>query len=80
MADHGLLTVSVPSFLVECLVYAVEDWHFLMDGDDRYARVRRVARRIQELLSNPQSARALVEVNEIKLLFHPSQAWSYSAP
>ena len=76
MTDHGLLAVSVPSFLVECLVYVVEDWHFLVPTDDRYDRVRRVTIRIQELLSDPAIAAALTEINEIKYLFHPAQAWS----
>ena len=78
MTARRVLTVSVPSFLVECLAYLVEDWHFLVDGDDRYARVRRVAMRIQELLSNPQAEASLCEINELKLLFHPAQAWSHS--
>jgi hypothetical protein len=78
MNDRGILTVSVPSFLVECLVYLVEDWYFLADGDDRYSRVRRVSLRIQELLSDPVAAHSLREMNEVKLLFHPGQAWTYS--
>lgn len=77
MKERGILTVNVPSFLVECLVYLVEDWHFLVDGEDRYSRVRRVARRIQELLSNPAMVGSLREINELKLLFDPGQAWTY---
>lgn len=77
MEDAGLLTVRVPSFLVECLVYRVEDAYFLVESDDRYDRVRRVARRIQELLSNRAAAERLCEINDIKLLFRPNQAWTY---
>ncbi len=76
MADRGLLTVKVPSFLVECLVYSVEDQHFLVEADDRYDRVRRVARRIQEMVSTDFVACRMTEVNEIKSLFHRDQAWT----
>lgn len=79
MADRGLQNVNVPSFVIECLVYVVEDEHFLVPGDDRYSRVRRVALRIQQLLGAPQVAARLTEINEIKLLFHADQAWTYSA-
>lgn len=77
MEDAGVLTVKVPSFLIECLVYCVEDAYFLVESDDRYDRVRRVARRIQELLSNRAAADRLCEINDIKLLFRPNQAWTY---
>ena len=74
MADRGLLTVAVPSFLVECLVYAVEDGYFLVDRDDRYDRVRRIALRMRELLTKWPSA--LTEINGIKPLFGPEQGWT----
>ncbi len=75
MATRGLFTTEVPSFLIECLVYAVGDDYFLVDSDDAYDRVVRVLRRMRELVSNPLAAAALTEINEIKLLFHASQPW-----
>ena len=77
MSDRGLLQIKVPSFLVECLVYAVEDSYFLVDGDDRYGRVQRVARRMQQLVSDRDTAASLYEINAVKWLFHQDQAWSY---
>lgn len=77
MAERGLLHVKVPSFLVECLVYAVEDAYFLVESDDRYERVKRVAHRMHAMVSDPQIAARMLEINEIKLLFHEVQAWDY---
>lgn len=79
MTARGLLTVSVPSFLVECLVYAVEDAYFLVESDDRYDRVQRIARRMQALLGASQNAARMTEINEIKWLLRPTQAWSFDA-
>ena len=75
MMERGLLAVKVPSFLVECLVYIVENEYFLVESDDGYDRVRRVALRMQELLNSP-AATSLREINGIKLLFHSSEAWT----
>jgi hypothetical protein len=77
MTDRGLLRVKVPSFLVECLVHAVEDSYFLVDSDDRYDRVRRVALRMQAILLHRPTAANLHEINNLKWLFHDNQAWTY---
>lgn len=77
LKERGLLTVAVPSFLVECLVYLVEDEYFLIESDDQYGRVQRIARRLQALLSNFQATEQMTEINGIKLLFHPDQGWTY---
>jgi len=77
LKDRGLLTVTVPSFLVECLVYLVEDQYFLVEGDDQYGRVRRIAHRLQALLANSQAVAQMTEINGVKLLFHPAQGWTY---
>ncbi len=76
LIDHGKLKAKVPSFLVECLVYEVEDHHFLVEADDRYDRVRRIARRLRQLLVDPQAEAKMHEINGIKWLFHPTQPWS----
>lgn len=77
MTDRGILTIDMPSFLIECLVYRVEDEFFLIQSDDRYSRVQRVARRIQEILANRDTAEHLHEINDLKWLFLPNQTWTY---
>ncbi|API61072.1 hypothetical protein BSL82_10290 [Tardibacter chloracetimidivorans] len=76
MLRTGAMKARVPSFLVECLVYAVEDPYFTVPTDDRYGRVRRVAWRIKQLLSAAQAG--LTEINDIKWLFHADQAWNHA--
>jgi len=74
--DLGLLSPGrVPSFLIESLVYNVEDAAFLYE-EDRYDRMRRVLGRIGELASNPFWTATAREINGVKLLFHVSQPWS----
>lgn len=77
MTDRDLLRVKIPSFLVECLVHGVEDSHFLVESDDRYDRVRRVALRMQAMLKHRPTAADLHEINNVKWLFHETQAWTY---
>lgn len=76
MVDQGIVNAKVPSFLVECLVYAVEDEYFLNKNDDRYDRTRRLAQRMRELLASPTWVSSVTEINGIKLLFGPGQAWT----
>ncbi|MGX5659327.1 hypothetical protein ACWKWV_06345 [Castellaniella ginsengisoli] len=63
MKERGVLHGTVPSFLIECLVYLVEDAYFMVDADDRYARVRRVAQRLQARLRDPQAVPLMTEIN-----------------
>ncbi|MEK1930254.1 MAG: hypothetical protein AAAC47_10805 [Pararhizobium sp.] len=75
MLKQGVLKEKVPSFLIECLVYLVEDAYFTVLDDDRYDRVRRVLARIKAILAHP-TAPYLSEINGIKQLFAPGQAWT----
>ncbi|NEU14539.1 hypothetical protein G3T14_20805 [Methylobacterium sp. BTF04] len=75
LCDQGAIPKRVPSFLVECLVYVVEDWHFLVD-EDRYTRLVRILRRLQVRLGDATWTETATEVNEIKFLFRQAQAWS----
>jgi len=59
---------QVPSFLIECLVYAAPNWAFLVD-EDRYDRVRRVLVEMADLLRHPLRCLATTEINGIKPLF-----------
>lgn len=77
LKERELLTATVPSFLVECLVYLVEDAYFTVEADDRYERVRRVARRLQAQLRNSQTVTQMTEINDIKPLFHTNQGWTH---
>jgi hypothetical protein len=76
MVEHGVLAANAPSFLIECLVYLVDDREFLFDTDDLYGRAWRVARHMQQLLNNPYGIAHLTEINEIKLLFGDHQPWT----
>lgn len=76
LINHGKLKAKVPSFLVESLVYEVEDCHFLVEADDFYDRVRRVAHRLRQLLIDPQAEAKMHEINGIKCLFHATQPWT----
>ncbi|SFM31274.1 hypothetical protein [Methylobacterium pseudosasicola] len=73
--DQGAIPKRIPSFLVECLVYVVEDWHFLVQ-EDRYDRLVRILRRLRVRLGDATWVETATEVNEIKYLFRSSQAWN----
>jgi hypothetical protein len=74
MIDYDITDKRVPSFLVECLVYLAEDEFFTVPGDDRYGRVKRVLQRVKELITGPRVG-GLLEINDRKFLFHPTQGW-----
>jgi hypothetical protein len=76
MTERGALRFDVPSFLVECLVYLVEDRYFTVASDDRYGRVSRVLDRLAEMLENPLIAYSSYEINGVKSLFGGGQAWT----
>jgi hypothetical protein len=77
LVEDGILPAKqVPSFLIECLTGAVENFYFVIDDDDRYNRVHRVLYRMDELLSDPQQIKGMLEINNVKYLFHPSQPWT----
>ncbi len=65
---------QVPSFLVESLVYGVDDFYFVYD-EDRYDRVKRILQRMWEQLENNLWVLTATEINEVKPLFS-SQPWS----
>ncbi|MBY3032436.1 hypothetical protein HF265_25700 [Rhizobium leguminosarum] len=76
MIDHGIVNERVPSFLVECLLYLVEDHHFVMN-EDRYDRVKRILKRSLEIISQPGPILSYYpEINGIKPLFGAQQAWT----
>ena len=78
MEERGIYIRKVPSFLVECLVYLAEDVDFTWIGDDRYDRVKRVLARALWRIENEAivAIDPLTEINEVKALFEPGQAWA----
>jgi len=74
--ERKLAFGRVPSFLVECLTYAVEDQYFLVETDDRYDRANRILQRMRELLDSPLWTRIATEINGIKFLFNIAQPWT----
>lgn len=72
----GALRAKVPSFLIECLVYAVDDYYFQIPEDDRYSRIRRIVWQMRALLADHYAADRLTEISEMKWLFHSNQSWS----
>lgn len=78
LADDGAISRRLPSFLVECLIYSVENAYFLYPNDDRYDRLLRVLYRANDLLSDSDWHKTATEVNDIKFLFHSSQNWTLS--
>lgn len=76
MTERGILRDKVPSFLLECLVYLVEDRYFTVASDDRYERVSRILNRLAEILANPLIAYTSYEINGIRSLFGGGQAWT----
>jgi hypothetical protein len=70
--------LRVPSFLIECLVHSVEEEHFVVETDDRYGRVRRIAARMSSLVKNPFASYGLKEINGVKSLFGSHQGWTHA--
>jgi hypothetical protein len=72
-------TKQCPSFLIECLTYAVEDSYFLAtEPDERYDRVVQIVERMDAMLSDTTWVQSATEINGIKYLFRPQQAWVLS--
>lgn len=75
LAELGEIPKRMPSFFIECLVYAVDDAYFLYEVDDRYSRLIRILNQMRLLLSNAAWCQTAKEINGIKDLFHYGQAW-----
>jgi hypothetical protein len=77
LVEQGIFgNKELPSYLIESLVYQVEDDHFLVDWDDRYDRLLRIVERMWAQLNVPDWSNSAREINDIKLLFGPHQPWS----
>ncbi len=69
VASAALTPNEVPSFLVESLVYGVEDVFFTVEQDDRSDRLLRIVQRIWSQVYDQQCANAALEINGINPLF-----------
>jgi hypothetical protein len=67
-------TKQLPSFLIECLAYRVED-HFFLQDETRLARMKRILTRISQQLIDSAWLATAAEINDSKLLFMPGQSW-----
>jgi hypothetical protein len=76
LEEVGDIPKRLPSFLVECLVYVVEDAYFLIDSDDRYDRLLRILGRLHNRLADAAWSWDATEVNDVKYLFRGGQSWS----
>jgi hypothetical protein len=67
---------QVPSFLVECLVYGVDDKVFLVESDDRYDRLRRVMSAINAQLHDAAWCNSASDITELVKLFGNDRGWT----
>ncbi|MGZ9107258.1 MAG: hypothetical protein ACXW4B_00355 [Micavibrio sp.] len=66
---------ELPSFLIESLVYRVED-DFFIQNETRLSRVKRILKRIDQLLGDPAWIAYAAEINDSKQLFMAEQSWN----
>src|SRR5262249_1495108 len=77
LVETGVLEANeAPSFLIECLVYGVEDQFFLVEDDERYDRFLRVVTRMYGHLQDQVWCAAATEINGVKPLFGEEQGWT----
>jgi hypothetical protein len=77
MAELGFLAAGpIPSYLIECLAYRVEDAFYLDEADDHFNRICWVVRRLQELAADPNWVAQATEINDVKRLFGSWQGWT----
>jgi predicted nucleotidyltransferase len=76
MVENGAIQ-EVPSYLIECVVYAAPDRAFA--SDNFLSIAREVLAHGFHATKGPEQtdeANRMLEVNEIKFLFHPEQKWT----
>ena len=66
----------IPSYLIECLAYRVEDAFYLDETDDNFARIYRITHRLQQLVADPNWVAQASEINDVKGLFGDWQGWT----
>lgn len=75
MAEKGIKSAEpIPSYLIECLVYLVPD--YLFSGDSYQKNVENCISHIWHATKEDSNYNELLEINNIKYLFHTSQKWN----
>jgi hypothetical protein len=70
---------EVPSFLVECLIYCVEDEAFLVETDDRYDRLLRVISRTNGQLHDSNWCKSATDISGLANLFGNDRSWTVAS-
>ena len=77
MADAGVQAAKpIPSYLIECLAYRVDDVFYTEDNDDYFNRIYWVVRSLQELAADQGWVANAMEINDVKRLFGSWQGWT----
>jgi hypothetical protein len=77
MADAGVQAAKpIPSYLIECLAYRVDDLFYTDDNDDHFNRIYWIVRTLQELAGDPGWLASATEINDVKRLFGSWQGWT----
>lgn len=74
-SELGILVGKVPSFLIESLIFNVEDVFFLQN-ETRRQRLLRILLRLDVVLGDNSIVPNLMEINGWKFLFRPTQPWN----
>jgi hypothetical protein len=77
MVDSGVRAAEpIPSYLIECLAYRVEDDFYLDDDFDHFGRICAIICRLQGLTSVQNWVARATEINDTKGLFGSWQGWT----
>jgi hypothetical protein len=70
MADAGVEAAKpIPSYLIECLAYRVDDIFCTEDNDDHFNRIYWIVRSLQNMAIGPGWPADAMEINDLKRLF-----------
>ena len=77
MVEAGVRAAEpIPSYLIECLAYRVDDAFYTDDSDDHFNRSYWIIRSLQELAADPGWLAGATEINDVKGLFGSWQGWT----
>ena len=79
MADAGVEAAKpIPSYLIECLAYRVDDIFYTDDNDDHFKRIYWIVRSLQNVAAGPGWPADAMEINDVKRLFGSWQGWTHA--
>lgn len=77
MQDRAVRAAEpIPSYLIECLAYRVDNAFYLDDTDDHFNRTSRIIRQLQQLAADQNWVAHATEINDVKGLFGSWQGWT----